>query len=151
MRWGKSSKLDLFTEGFCQKFHKELFGKTWQWAGKFRRSDKNIGCPWSRIGLELRDVLDTARYWMENETFPVHEIAVRFHHRLVYVHPFPNGNGRFSRAMADLLVFRAKKEPLLWNSFGNLANVSEIRKEYITALKKADNGDYGSLDSLCVP
>ncbi len=100
-----------------------MFGETWKWAGEFRRSDKNIGCPWSLVGIKLRNALDDAEFWVENKTFSVHEIAVRFHHRLVSVHPFPNGNGRFSRAMADILVFRNDWEPLLWNSFENLTNV----------------------------
>ncbi len=112
MRWARISRGDIFTEHFCRKLHKEMFGETWKWAGEFRKSDKNIGCPWSRIGLELRDALDTAKYWTENKTFPIHDIAIRFHHRLVSVHPFPNGNGRFSRAMADILVFRSKEKPL---------------------------------------
>ena len=116
-----------------------MFGDTWRWAGEFRKSDKNIGCPWPKIGLELREALDTVKYWVENRTFSIHEIAIRFHHRLVSIHPFPNGNGRFSRAMADILVFRAKETPLAWNSFGNLSSAHGIRKDYITALKTADN------------
>lgn len=151
MQWGRRARLDIFTEQFCRKFHKEMFGNTWKWAWEFRKSDKNIGCPWSKIGLELRETLDTAKYWVENRTFPIHEIAIRFHHRLVSIHPFPNGNGRFSRAMADILLLRAKETPLAWNSFGNLSNANEIRKDYITALKKADNGDYSDLVQLCSP
>lgn len=128
-----------------------MFGDTWKWAGEFRKSDKNIGCHWSKIGLELRDCLDTAKYWVENKTFPLHEIAIRFHHRLVSIHPFPNGNGRFSRAMGDILVYRAKGTLLKWNSFENPSNAEEVRKNYITALKKADNGDYSDLVRLYNP
>lgn len=112
----------MLTEEFCRKLHKSLFGETWNWAGEFRRSDKNIGCRWNQVGIELRKALEDARFWIENDTFSVYEIAIRFHHRLVFVHPFPNGNGRFSRAMADVLVSRKNLEPLLWNSLGNLTN-----------------------------
>lgn len=151
MRWARTSRGDLFTEEFCRKLHKAMFGETWEWAGRFRKTDKNIGCSWNRVGIELRKTLDDAKFWMENGTFSIHEIAVQFHHRLVSVHPFPNGNGRFSRAMADILVFRNTSEPLLWTSLGNLANVGEIRKEYISVLKSADNGDYRWLIAFCVP
>jgi len=101
--------------------------------------------------LELRDTLDTAKYWTENKTFSPAEIAIRFHHRLVSVHPFPNGNGRFSRGVADILILRTKEKPLRWNSFGNLTDVGEVRSKYIASLKKADIGDYNDLIALCSP
>lgn len=149
--WGNTARWDIFTEQFCRKLHKKMFGDTWEWAGEFRKSDKNIGCHWTKIGLELRDTLDTTKYWVEYKIFPIHEIAVRFHHRLVSIHPFPNGNGRFSRTMGNILIFRAKEASLAWNSFGNLWNTHEIRKLYIDALRKADNGDYLDLIQLCCP
>ena len=149
--WAQRGKKDIVTEMFCKTLHKKMFGKTWKWAGSFRRSDKNIGCPWIKIALELREVLDTTRFWIENKTFPIHEIAIRFHYRLVFVHSFPNGNGRFSRAMADILIARHKQTPLLWNTFWDIANMSDIHKKYIESLRKADNGDFSDLIDLCSP
>ncbi|MBI2308485.1 MAG: mobile mystery protein B [Rhodocyclales bacterium] len=81
-----------------------MFGETWKWAGEFRKSDKNIGIDWLKISVEFRKLLDDVRYQLEHGSFPADEIAVRFHHRLVAIHPFPNGNGRHARLMADLLV-----------------------------------------------
>jgi Fic-DOC domain mobile mystery protein B len=149
--WSKSARGNIFTEEFCKKLHKKMFAETWQWAWEFRKSDKNIWCPWIQVGVELRDVLDTAQFWFEHKTFPLHEIAIRLHYRLVFVHPFPNGNGRFSRAMADILLQRNKQTPLLWHTFGDLENTSHVREMYIASLRKADNWDFDDVIQLCSP
>jgi Fic-DOC domain mobile mystery protein B len=151
LTWAYASRWDMLTEAFCKKLHRAMFDETWKWAGEFRRTNKNIWCDWHLVGIELRKTLDDVRYWMENKTFPIHEIALRAHHKLVYVHPFPNGNGRFCRAMADVLVARAGKPPLLWNDFWNLVDQADVRKRYIESLRKADNGDYSALIDLCSP
>jgi len=92
MLWARGTTDDIFTEQFVRKLHRAMFSETWKWAGEFRKSDKNIGCSWHVVGLELNKTLADAKFWVKNKTFPLCEIAIRFHHRLVLVHPFPNGN-----------------------------------------------------------
>ncbi len=135
---------DILAEVFIKQLHGRMFGDVWAWAGDFRRTERNIGIDPARIPAELRMVLDDARYWVENETYPTDEIAVRLHHRLVAIHPFPNGNGRTTRLMADLLAVRLGRDPFTWGRV-SLIDASETRTRYIAALKAADNHDLGPL------
>lgn len=135
----------ILSERFIKNLHKRMYGEVWRWAGEFRKSDKNIGIPWTQIGLELKNLLDDSKYWIENETFTAKEIAIRFKHRLVSIHCFPNGNGRHSRIMADIIVESIfGTEPFTWHE-SNMVKPSETRKKYINALKVADNGNIGPL------
>ncbi len=135
---------DLLTEKFLRQLHERLFGDVWAWAGEFRGTERNIGIEPVRIPVELRTVLDDARYWIDHETFPPDEIAVRLHHRLVAIHPFPNGNGRTTRLMGDLVVARLGREPFTWGR-QHMTDVSETRTRYIASLRAADNHDIGPL------
>jgi Fic-DOC domain mobile mystery protein B len=130
----------MLGEDFIRTLHKRMFGDVWQWAGTFRTTERNIGVQAYRIGTELASLLSDVRYWVENETFPRDEIAVRFHHRLVAIHPFPNGNGRHARLAADLLIERLGGERFSWGG-GTLADVGELRTRYVAALRAADNHD----------
>ena len=104
IKWLKRVKrADPFTTQFVCNLHKKLFGDVWSWAGSFRKTEKNIGCDPININVELRNLLDDARYWVEHSTYPPKELAARFHHRLVVIHLFSNGNGRHSRIMADAI------------------------------------------------
>ena len=114
-----------------------MFGDVWKWAGKYRQTERNIGISAARIPAEMPMMFDDIRYWVDNNTFPADEIAIRLHHRLVAIHPFPNGNGRHARLMADLLVERLGGWAFTWGG-GSLANVGELRTKYISALRKAD-------------
>ena len=142
--WLMTNKKDILSESFLKTLHKKMFGEVWLWAGSFRTTERNIGVAPYNIQPELRKLFDDIKYWIENKTYPEKEIAIRFHHRLVQIHPFPNGNGRISRLMADLLMKQFGLSALNWGS-GNLTEISELRKEYISALRKADNGDYSLL------
>jgi len=136
----KFPKGKILSEEFIRLVHKKMFGDVWEWAGKFRKSEKNIGVEWIRIGVELRMLLDDAKYWIENNTYGSDELAIRFKHRLVKIHCFPNGNGRHSRLMADIIiesVFGMKV--FTWNN-SNLVKPDSVRKEYIDSMKQADNG-----------
>jgi hypothetical protein len=119
-----------------------MFGDVWQWAGSFRATERNIGIQAYRIGIT--SLLDDIRYWIEHETFPPDEITIKFHHRLVAIHPFPNGNGSHSRLAADLLIERLGGEPFSWDD-GSLTNVGELQARYVTALRAADNRNIGPL------
>ena len=121
-----------------------MFGKVWGWAGTFRQTDRNIGIDWYRVPAELTAMLDDVRYWVKHQTFPPDEISIRFHHRLVAIHPFPNGNGRHARLMADLMIERLGGKPFSWGG-GSLHNIGELRAAYVAALRAADNHDIGPL------
>ena len=121
-----------------------MFGDVWSWAGSFRQRDTNIGHEPHRIPGSLRELLGTASYWLENNTFPADEFAVRLHHRLVQIHPFPNGNGRHTRAMADLMIERFGGRPFTWGRTG-LIKDGPVRASYIATLRQADNLDIAPL------
>lgn len=132
---------NILTEKFIKYLHKKMYGDVWKWAGEFRRTEKNIGIPWTNIGLELKNLLEDTKYWIENKTFLPEEIAIRFKHRIVSIHCFPNGNGRHSRMMADLIMESIFGHELFSWHQSNMVKASEIRKEYITALREADFGN----------
>lgn len=136
-QWARKQRKEILNEGFLRQLHKQMFGETWKWAGDFRKSDKNIGVDWLYIGVELKKLLDDVGYQVEHSAFPGDEIAVRFHHCLVAIHPFPNGNGRHARMMADLLVERLGKARFTWGS-KSLVDPNDTRKQYIAALQAAD-------------
>ncbi len=135
----KSKK--ILTEKFIKDLHKRMYGDVWRWAGEFRRTEKNIGIPWIQIEIELKNLLDDTTYWIENKTYPPEEIAIRFKHRIVSIHCFPNGNGRHSRMMADIIIESIfDQEIFTWHQ-SNMVEADETRKAYINALKEADNGN----------
>lgn len=140
---GKKS-LDALSDKFLRDLHKRMFGDVWKWAGDYRRSDKNIGVSWHQIPTSLHQLLQDARYWVENGTYGLDEIGARFHHRLVSVHCFANGNGRHARLATDTLLRAHKLEPFSWGSAA-LGDVSAERVRYIAALRSADLHDYQSL------
>lgn len=135
----------ILTETFIKTFHKKMYGEVWSWAGHFRKSDKNIGVEWTQIGIELIKLLDDTKFWIEETKMPAEEIAIRFKHRLVSIHCFPNGNGRHSRLLADIIMESVyKKEAFTWQK-SNMVKANTTRKQYIEALKKADRGNIESL------
>ena len=147
MAWLKRQKSpDVLTEGFACDLHKQLFGKVWKWAGSFRKTEKNIGVDPVQVAIQLRQLLDDVRFWIENETYPPKELAARFHHKLVYIHLFPNGNGRHARIMADALLTKQLGEPEIdWAGGHKLENMNERRDQYIAAMRSADGHDYTGL------
>ena len=130
--------------------HKKMFSQTWRWAGRFRRKELNIGVEWIMIPEQLRALCDDVLYWTEHAVFEPTEIAVRFHHRLVQIHPFPNGNGRLSRLAADLFLQYRKVPPLTWGGTIDLDNNGPHRREYIASLRDADGGGYDRLIRFAV-
>lgn len=144
IEWTIHTKLKpekILTEKFIKDLHKKMYGDVWKWAGEFRRTEKNIGIPWIKIGIALKNLLDDSNYWIENKTFSPEETAIRFKHRLVSIHCFANGNGRHSRLMADIIMESIfGKEVFSWHQ-SNMVKASEIRAAYIDALREADNGN----------
>lgn len=143
---GRKRKGDVLTLEFLRKLHDKLFGDVWRWAGRFRLTEKNIGVAPSQVAVQLRTLCDDARYWAECSTWPPKEAAARFHHRLVQIHPFPNGNGRHARIAADeYLKQYFDAPPIDWATGVNLQADSERRTAYIAALRAADGGDHALL------
>lgn len=150
--WLSRQRADVLTDDFVVTLHKRLFGKVWNWAGKFRKTGKNIGIDPIYIGVELRKLMDDARYWADHGTYDPVEAAVRFHHRMVFIHPFPNGNGRHARIMADAVlthVYQAK--PIDWAGGHGLQEMNDRRTAYIAALRAADQGNFAPLLAFVSP
>jgi len=133
------------TEPQLRSLHTKMFSEVWKWAGMFRQTGKNIGVDAYHIAVELKNLCDDVDAWIEYASYPVNEIATRFHHRLVTIHLFPNGNGRHARLATDVLLTRQlSQQRFTWGS-GIIDNAGSIRKRYIAALQAADKGDYGLL------
>lgn len=129
---------DLLGEVFVKRLHKEMYKEVWKWAGKFRTTEKNIGVDPIRIPVELRQLLDDVRYWVAHATYEADELAIRLKHRIVSIHCFPNGNGRHSRLLADVLASSLGRPLFTW---GANMEMPDVRERYLNALRKADHGD----------
>jgi Fic-DOC domain mobile mystery protein B len=139
-RWAFSRKRNVLDEAFLRGLHRRMFIDVWKWAGDYRTTERNLGIAPYKIQPELYQILNDARYWIENATYGSDELAVRFHHRLVFVHPFPNGNGRWSRLASDLLIVQNAGERFTWGR-ANLQTATDVRRAYIKALQAADQND----------
>jgi Fic-DOC domain mobile mystery protein B len=145
--WAFKRKRDVLSEKFLNDLHKRMFGRVWKWAGQHRHTGKNIGVDAYRLPVELRQLLDDVRFWISNETYQPDEIAARFHHKLVWIHIFPNGNGRHARLATDLLLTALGQPRFTWGR-KNLVDANETRQAYVDALRAADQHDYGPLLSF---
>ena len=135
---------DVLSEKFLLTVHKRMFSEVWKWAGTFRRTEKNIGCDPLQIAIRTRQLLDDVRYWLEHKTFPPDEIGARYHHRLVQIHLFANGNGRHARLVVDDLLRRQGVDQLTWGEGGPIS-AGKVRAGYIAALRAADARDMAPL------
>ena len=145
---GRKIKVEkLLSEQFVKSLHYRMYSDVWKWAGQFRKSEKNIGVKSFQISTDLRVLLDDTKYWIENNSYSTDEIAIRFKHRIVSIHCFPNGNGRHSRLMADLIAEKIFKNKFFtWGQADLLSSKElDVRTNYLTALQKADNGNFADL------
>ncbi|GAB4393639.1 MAG: mobile mystery protein B [Gammaproteobacteria bacterium] len=133
------------TVSFIKKLHHRMFSKTWRWAGQFRRTNKNIGVDWHSVMVAVQNLIDDTHYQLENASYDIDELAARFHHRLVAIHPFANGNGRHARLMTDIILLSQGTSRFTWGSTHDLVTSSVSREKYIHALRAADKQDYGLL------
>ncbi len=138
----------IFTEQFTRNLHQRMYGKVWDWAGEFRKTNKNLGVDKWQISSALKALLDDATYWVDHQTYPPDEIAVRFKHRIVSIHCFPNGNGRHSRLMADVIIDKIFRQPVFSWGANNLVKQSETRSNYLKAVKEADKNNFSELLSF---
>jgi len=137
----KIKNREVLDDHFLRELHKKMFEDTWKWAGKYRITNKNIGVDKHLIPIEVRTLLEDTKAWINYKTYPNIELAARFHHRLVSIHPFPNGNGRHSRLMTDIVISKKLElPPLTWGN-ESLISPGNQRKNYLTALRSADKGN----------
>ncbi len=134
----------VLTADFARSLHARMFGDTWRWAGRFRRTDKNIGVHWEQVPTQLHQLLSDVEYWIAHATYGNDEIGARFHHRLVWIHPFPNGNGRHARLMTDQLMRQVGSAPFTWGS-ASLNSLGTARARYLDALRSADGDNFEAL------
>ncbi len=131
---------DVLSDKFFKTLHKKMFKNVWKWAGQYRKSGKSIGVMWDQVPVEIKKLCDDTKYWIDNKTLNWDETAARFHHRVVWIHPFPNGNGRFGRIITDLLMKEYKQEQFSWGqtlsqNMNDFAIESQLRNEYISSLR----------------
>lgn len=138
--WAFARRRDVLSEQALKALHKRMFGRVWRWAGAFRQTERNIGVAPHQIAIELRKLLEDCRYWIDRNTYSPDEIAARFHHRLVWIHPFPNGNGRHARLATDLLLVSLGQQRFTWGR-ANLVDAGQTRQAYVAALRAADAKD----------
>jgi Fic-DOC domain mobile mystery protein B len=146
-KWLTSRRGDALNEAFLRELHRRMFGQVWRWAGKYRETPRNIGVDANRIRMDIAQAIDDARFWVENATYAPDEIAVRYSHRLVAIHPFPNGNGRISRMVGDLLAIYLGQPRFSWGS-QSLIDANVTRTKYVAALRAADAHDLAPLISF---
>ncbi len=143
---GRQRDGDILGDDFVRTLHKRLFGDVWEWAGIYRLRETNIGVDPAHIAVQLRMLLDNARVWAEIGVYTPLEAAARFHHRMVEIHLFPNGNGRHARIAADLFLRRYFDHPAIeWASGFDLQADNARRDAYINALRRADRGEFDQL------
>lgn len=138
--WAFTKKRNPLDMDFLEGLHKKMYGDVWEWAGSFRKTSRNIGIDAYRIPSELKQLVGDAQYWLDNKTYKPDELAARFHHRLVFIHPYPNGNGRHSRLATDILLHFMDQKRFTWGA-GDITKKGEVRTRYIKALQAADNHD----------
>ncbi len=135
-----------FTLSWTKRLHKQMFGDVWRWAGEFRRENLNIGCEWHQVPMQLQALLDDLAFWEEQGAARLDQ-AVRLHHRSVLIHPFPDGNGRWARMLANVWLKRYGHAITAWPE-ETIGSTSVIRREYLDAIRAADDGDEGPLRML---
>ena len=139
---------ELMDDSYLRALHRSMFGGVWAWAGTYRRLETSIGIDPAQISVSVRDLVADVRVWAEHEE-PL-TVSLRFHHRLVWIHPFPNGNGRHGRQAADYLMQALGQPPLTWGAVGGVNGVQGVRQRYLAALREADQGRLGPLEAFAV-
>lgn len=148
IQWSLTRKFkaaQILSESFIKDLHKRMYGSVWKWAGQYRKTNKNIGVDKLEISTTLRSLIDDAKYWLENSVYEPDEFAIRFKHRLVSIHCFPNGNGRHSRMIADIIIEKIYKQPVFSWGDSSFSEETDIRDKYLKALRKADKGNFDLL------
>ena len=139
-----SKTLAPFSYEWMQQLHYDMFGNVWDWAGKFRQVELSIGIKAYLVPTTLKDLVDDIAFWNDNKTFDIYETTTRIHHRAVQIHPFQNGNGRWSRMLANIYLRQNSSMLVKWQE-DLLSSENPKRDDYIKALKMTDDGNYKAL------
>ncbi|UNK48335.1 mobile mystery protein B [Lysobacter sp. S4-A87] len=134
---------EVASDQFLRGLHTAMFGLVWTWAGTYRNTERNIGVAPHQISTQLRQLFDDTHAWREFNTYAMDEQAYRLHHRLTAIHPFPNGNGRSSRLMADYYLTQNGAAPFTWGV--RRIQPNHVRRTYLEAIREADSGNYAPL------
>lgn len=126
---------DLLSDAFARELHRRMFHRVWWWAGRYRTAERNLGWEVHRLAEGVRSACDDARAWFEHASYPPVEAAVRLHHRMVLIHPWPNGNGRHARLLADIVLAAKGGAELTWGAGASLVEPGEVRCRYIAAIR----------------
>jgi Fic-DOC domain mobile mystery protein B len=145
MRRHQLRRADLVSDAFGRELHRRMFNQVWTWAGQYRQTTRNLGWEVHRIMEGVRNAFDDARAQLEHDSYPLQEVAVRLHHQLVVVHPWPNGNGRHARLIADVLIAARGGDRLTWGEGADLTPVGDPRAQYLAALRAADQMNFRPL------
>lgn len=148
IQWSLNRKFkteQILSESFIQELHKRMYRNVWKWAGGYRKTNKNIGVDKLEIPVGLRSLIGDASFWLEHNVYKPEEFAIRFKHRLVSIHCFPNGNGRHSRMIADIMIEKIYQQPVFSWGGASLSVDMDIRAQYLKAIRKADKGDFDLL------
>ena len=144
IKWNgrRSTVAALLDDLVARRLHRDMFGRVWRWAGTYRSTERNIGIAPGKIAVATRDLMENAKYWFEPSITgdDTDAAACRFHHRLVQIHPFPNGNGRQARLHTDLILAASGRAPFTWGS-SSIDDIGTTRRAYVEALRSADRGD----------
>ncbi len=148
IQWSLTRKFkpaQILSESFIKDLHKKMYGRVWCWASEYRKTNKNIGVDKIEISIALRSLIDDAKYWLEHNVYEPDEFAIRFKHRLVSIHCFPNGNGRHSRMIADIIIEKIYNQPVFSWGGTRISEDTDIRAQYLKAIRNADKGDFDLL------
>lgn len=143
--WAARRRRDVLDIAMMRRLHRQMFGLVWRRAGNWTtQHSRRIGVDYFQVEPELKTLIETVAFWIEHQTFPPDEIAARFHHRLTWIHPFPNGNGRFARLATDLLLLKLGRARFTWGGQVT-AEPTRVRATYMSALRSADAHDFAPL------
>lgn len=141
--WQALTTPQLLDDLMLRRLHKEMFGGVWTWGGKYRTTEKNIGCDPIQIAVRVRELCESAKLWFDGG-MPIDKAGCKFHFDLVAIHPFVNGNGRHARLATDLVLTSVGSARFTWGG-ASLVEASATRSTYISALRAADRGDLAPL------
>jgi Fic-DOC domain mobile mystery protein B len=135
-------------EAWLTGLHRRMYDHVWTWAGQYRTTDRNLGVPFWQVRMDMRNLEADVQAWMADTStarYGSDECAIRFGYRLVVIHPFPNGNGRWSRLASDALIVALDGSRFTWGG-ASVGEAGQARRAYIAALRHADaTGDLGPL------
>ena len=138
MVWLEDSNANSLNYSFWLRLHKKLFGNVWNWAGEIRSHDlgnADFLYP-EKVRPALMQLIGDAEYWFKNDTYPKKETIARIHEKLLTIHPFANGNGRWSRILTEYICKQNKIDIPKWN-LKSKDDPQKRRKEYIEAVELA--------------